>query len=553
MDAVKFDWHWIATRVVAPLAAIYVAPFFYTWVRVRLAFYRLKEGGMPMLPWNPFLGNLPALASFMKKAPTDAQAAMTFALLAEELKLDNCFYMDTWPFGFSVLVVVSPDLAVQSCQTHDLAKPDSLIPLIAPMSGGPTLFVQNGTEWKHGRALFHQGFSMRSVMGYVPYILQEVDVFVGVLRDLSQSGDIFIFDEIACRYVMDIIGNVTMGTRFISQRRFHPIAAAMRDTIDRESQMETGNHLSRLSPVRRFKQWQNGRTMDHHIGVELEKRYQAWKGSDTSGSPASSASKTIMDLAIAEYMKTRSGVGTTLDPTFKTWAINQIRLFLFVGHDSTAVTIMYALYLLSKHPDILAKIRAEHDEVLGRDLSNTATLVAEKPESIYKLPYTLAVIKETLRLFAPANGLREGRPDVTLRDKKTGTTYPTDGFAIWILHHAIHRNPQHWPEPHAFIPDRWLVEPNHPLYPPPGAWRPFEHGQRDCLGQTLALLDIQVTLLMTVREFDFKDQYAEWDRQHPKHGLNTVFGERAYMIQAGAGRPAQGMPCKVSLSARSQY
>ncbi|KAL4957494.1 cytochrome P450 [Aspergillus filifer] len=504
MDGLKFDWHWIATRVVAPLAALYVAPFLYTWVRVRLVFYRLKKGGMPMLPWNPILGNLPALASFMKKARTDAQAAMTFAMLAEESKLDNCFYMDTWPFGFSALVVTSPDLAVQSCQTHDLAKLDSLIPLIAPMSGGPTLFVQNGTEWKHGRALFHQGFSMRSVMGYVPYILQEVEVF-DVLRDLSRSGVTFLFDEIACRYVMNIIGNATMGTRFISQRRFHPIASAMRDTIDRESQMKTGNHFSRLSPVRRFKQWQNGRTMDHHIGIELEKRYQAWKGSDASSSPGSSAPKTIMDLAIAEYMKTRSSAGTTLGPTFKAWAVNQIRLFLF------------------------------HDELFGRDLSNTTTLVAEKPESVNKLPYTLAVVKETLWLFAPANGLREGRPDVTLRDKKTGTTYPTEG-------------PQHWPEPHAFIPDRWLVEPGHPLYPPPGAWRPFEHGPRDFLGQTLALLDIQVTLLMTVREFDFKDQYAEWDRQHPKHGLNTVFGERAYMIQAGAGRPAHGMPCNVSLN-----
>ncbi|KAL4966744.1 cytochrome P450 [Aspergillus stella-maris] len=513
MDALKLDWHRIATHLVAPLAALYVAPFLYTWLRVRLNFYRLRKEGM--------------------KAPTDAQEAMTFALLAEESQPDKYFYMDAWPFGFSVLVVTSPDLAVQSCQTHDLGKPDSLIPLIAPMSGGPTLFVQKGTEWEHGRALFHPGFSMRSVMGYIPYILQEVDVFVGVLRNLSRSGD--------------------TSTRFISQRRFHPIVASMWDTIDRESQMKSGNYFSRLSLVRRFKQWQNGRTMDHHIGIELEKRHQAWKGSDASGSPASSASKTIMDLAIAEYLKTRSGAGTTLDPTFKAWAVNQIRLFLFVGHDSTAVTIMYALYLLFKHPDILAKVRAEHDEVFGRNSSNTATLVSEKPESINKLPYTLAVVKETLRLFAPANALREVRRGVTLRDKKTGTTYPTEGFAILILHHAIHRSPQHWPEPHAFIPDHWLVEPNHPLYPPSGAWRPFEHGSRDCLGQTLALLDIQITLLITVREFDLKDQYAEWDRQHPKHGLNTVFGERAFMIQAGAGRPAQGMPCKVSLSARSQY
>lgn len=324
----------------------------------------------------------------------------------------------------------------------------------------------------------------------------------------------------------------------------------MRDTIDRETQIETGNHFSRMDPIRWFKQWYNGRTMNHYIGIELEKRYQVWKRQDAS---SLSPSKTIMDLVIAESMRIRPEAGPSLDPKFKTWAIHQIRLFLFVGHDSTAVTIMYVIYFLSKHPGILAKVRGEHDEIFGTDLNSTATVARERPELINQLPYTLAVVKETLRLFPPANGLREGRPEVTLCDPKTGTTYPTDAFAIWIMHHAIHRNAQHWPDPHSFIPDRWLVEPGHPLCPPPGAWRPFEHGPRGCIGQTLALVDIKITLLMIVREFDVKDQYAEWDLLHPEHGLNKVFGERAYMIQAGAARPAQGMPCKVSLSTRSPH
>lgn len=103
-----------------------------------------------------------------------------------------------------------PDLAVQVCETNDLGKPDALFPLLAPMSGGPTLFDRNGAEWKHGRALFNHGFSMRSVIGYVPYILQEVEVYVDVLRDLSRTGDTFLMDEITCRYMMDIIGNVAM-------------------------------------------------------------------------------------------------------------------------------------------------------------------------------------------------------------------------------------------------------------------------------------------------------------------------------------------------------
>ncbi|KAL4908430.1 hypothetical protein BDW74DRAFT_188459 [Aspergillus multicolor] len=515
MESLKLDWWWMASHLVLPLAVLYLVPVLHAWVRVRLQFYRLKQQNM----------------------------------LATESGLDTCFYVDTWPFGFSILVVTSHELAIQACQTHDLPKPEAIIPLIAPMAGGPTIFTTNGPEQKRGREIFHPGFSMRSVLGYMPFILQEVEVYVDVLRGLAKTGETFLMDEITCRYMMDVIRNVAMNARFISQRKFHPIAAAMRDTIDRECQIETGNYFSRISPVRLFRQWHNSRTINHYIGIELEKRYQEWKHQDQKST--SSAPKTLMDMAIIEHMKTHPATGPTLDPEFKAWAIAHIRLFLFVGHDLTAVIIMYAHYLLSKHPAILYKLRAEHDEVFGTDLTKTAPQLRASPEKINNLPYTLAVIKETMRLFPPANGIRQGPENVTLRDPKAGTSYPTKDCAIWALHLAIQRNTSHWADPHSFVPERWLVEPGHPLYPPPGAWRPFEHGPRDCIGQTLALVDIRTTLVMTVREFDFHDQYAEWDKRNPDHGLNTVFGERAYMVQAGSGRPAQRMPCKVTLTARS--
>ncbi|KAL3481367.1 putative N-alkane-inducible cytochrome P450 [Aspergillus californicus] len=482
-----------------------------------------------MPPWNPALGNLAAVGSLMKKVPKDAQAAMAFTKLAAESGLDTCFYMDTWPFGFSILLVTSHDLAIQACETHDLPKPDALIPLIVQMAGGPTIFTTNGSEQKRGRELFYYGFSMRSVFGYMPYILQEVEVYVDVLRGLAQTGESFLMDEITCRYMMDIIG--TPG--LLANGGSTQLPPAMRDTIDRECQIEVGNYFGRMNPVRLFKQWHNSRTMDHYIGIELEKRYQEWKHQEYS---FSSGPKTLMDLAIAEHMKIHPVAGPTLDLKFKAWAIAHIRLFLSVGHDSTAITIMYAHYLLIK--------ASSHPHETPR---------RARSEQINQLPYTLAVVKETMRLYPPANGIRQGSPEVIVRDPKTGMEYPTEGCAIRTLHLAIQRNAQHWPDPHSFIPERWLVEPSHTLYPPAGAWRPFEHGPRNCIGQALALVDIRTTLLMTAREFDFKDQYVEWDRLHPDHDLNSMFGERSYMVQAGSGRPAQGMPCKVFLTARSPH
>lgn len=59
-----------------------------------------------------------------------------------------------------------------------------------------------------------------------------------------------------------------------------------------------------------------------------------------------------------------------MDDIFQRYATYQIRIFLFAGHDSTSTTICYCFYLLSKNPEALTLIRKEHDEVLGRTISD---------------------------------------------------------------------------------------------------------------------------------------------------------------------------------------
>ena len=177
---------------------------------------------------------------------------------------------------------------------------------------------------------------------------------------------------------------------------------------------ETNGLLGRWSLFKIYRQLQNGRVMDHLDGIELDKRYEAWQQSATKHS-SNPRSRSIMNLVIAEYMKTRPQEGQYLDPEFRKWATIQIRLFLFVRHDSEATTIIYSLYLLSKHPAILPKVRAEHGEVFGIGVSSAIEKLSEYPEMINQLLYTLAVIKETLRLFPATNGLRGGLPGISLR------------------------------------------------------------------------------------------------------------------------------------------
>ncbi|KAE8341470.1 hypothetical protein BDV24DRAFT_151135 [Aspergillus arachidicola] len=366
----------------------------------------------------------------------------------------------------------------------------------------------------------------KPLLVYIPHIVEEAQEYVEILREHARKGNTFTLDKMTCDYVLDIIGRVAMKARLHSQRGRNPVAAALRSQVEWHCQDEQMNPFIRWNPMRPIMQWYNGRTMNQYIGTELDKRYEAWRQNKPSTRPNS-----IIDIVLAEYMCTRPA-RATLDPEFKSWATIQLRTFLFAGHDSTAATIVYSIYLLSKHPEILSKVRTEHDEVFGSDISAAAGILKQHPGLINRLPYTLAVIKETLRLFPAASALREGQPGVYLQDKN-GTKYPTEGLCIWIIHGGIQRNPNYWPDPHAFKPERWLVGPDHPLYPPKGAWRPFEQGLRDCIGQALALLDVKITLVLTLREFDFQDQYAEWDRLHPRSGPKTVFGERAYQIPQG--------------------
>ncbi|PLB45553.1 cytochrome P450 71B25 [Aspergillus steynii IBT 23096] len=539
----NLEWKAIAGQALTILALSAFVVFLYKLVKMRMIFYRLKKQGLPMPTWDFVAGHLKVLPELLKQLPKGSQQSDAFTILSRNFpETDSCFYIDLWPFTMPLLVVTSPDLAVQACQTYALPKPDILNAFVDPLAGGPTMFTQNGPEWKRSRDLFNNRFSTNVLMKLAPKIVKEAEVYVDVLREHARKGDMFFLDKITCDYVMDIIGVLTLNARLQSQRQHNPLAAAMRSSIEWHCQDEELNPFKRWNPMRPLIEWHNGRTMNRYIGQELEKRYEEWKRSDNPVEVGS-----IMDLVIAESMKKKQDTASHLDPAFKTWATQHIRLFLFVGHDATASTIVYSLYLMSKHPDILARVRAEHDAVFGPDLSTTASQLSTTPELINRLPYTLAVIKETLRLFSPASGMREGQPNVNLRSHRQGTLFPTSNLYIWIIHGAIHRNPDYWPSPHEFLPDRWLVGPEDPLYPARGAWRPFEHGLRDCVGQNLALLDIKITLALTVRAFNFTDQYEQWDRIHPLpgNGVRTVFGERAYQIPLGGAHPADGLPCKV--------
>ena len=328
-----------------------------------------------------------------------------------------------------------------------------------------------------------------------------------------------------------------------AQEGYNVLADSMLSQIRWHQPNAESNPLGHFNVVRWTVEWWNGQQMDRYIGRELDSRFSEYK-SDMSDK----RQKSVIDLVLQAYIA-QSGEHKPerLDPDFRAFAIRQIRLFVFLGHDSTSSTICYALHLLSQNPDALKRIRSEHNQILGKNVSTAAILLEEQPKLLNELPYTTAVIKEVLRLFPPAASSRQGKPGTSIQDDLDAVCPTDDVMMIWTVHVELHRSPKYWKCPDEFLPERWLVEPTHELFPVKDAWRAFEYGPRNCVAQGIVMTELKIILACLVREFDFTPAYDEWDRLHPTKGSKIYRGDRAYQMEEAAAHPVEHYPCRVFL------
>lgn len=301
--------------------------------------------------------------------------------------------------------------------------------------------------------------------------------------------------------------------------------------------------LKQLHPLRQYRLWRNNRTMKDYLKPIIERGVAGY----VENKSMSSGPKTVMSLAVKSYVEevqsvsTKAGASTAVDPRFIEMAISQLKVFVLAGHDTTASALCFAYHLLNKNPRTLEIIRAEHDEVLGTDLASARERIANNPQLLNQLPYTGAVIKETLRLFPPVGSIRQARDEnFFLTHPDTGMRYPTEGMMIFSCSIAEHRTEEFWPHAIEFLPERFLAKEGEPLHARKNAFRPFELGPRNCIGQELAQLELKAILAMTIREFDIE---SVWNDDDPEwQGDKAYQGEMPHEI---TGHPKRYMPVRV--------
>ncbi|KAI1103352.1 cytochrome P450 [Jackrogersella minutella] len=515
---------------------------------------KLGKMGKPMAAHSTFLGHLLAAKTASEELPPGAHSAHILDRMAKRLDGKNgppAYYFDSYPVSVPLLVVRDPYLAYQVTNHPwtSAEKPPTLTGWFAPISGkgGVNLFTQNGQEWKHDHNLFLPFFNNSNLDATLPVVIEQMLVFRDILRKKVRTGGMFRLEPLALSLMNDIIGRIVFNAELGNQTSgSHPLSETMLRQLDLKFRASNVmDNIGQLNPLRALSVWNNSRILNQHIRTQVAKRVDAFR--KAKARHEQSDFNSVLDQALEDYYSQPGREQTDpLDAEFMGNLCAQLRMFFFAGYDSTSSTMMTLCYAIWKHPEVLAKLRAEHDEVFGRNIAACPDMITESPSILNSLPYTLAVMKETWRLFPPASGLRTGCKDLVLRSQD-GTEYPTEGCAVQISHFSIHRNPKYWPRPLEFIPERFLVGPDHELYPAKGAWRTFEHGVRNCTGQAFVVKEVKAFLALVCREFDFQECYDEVYRGETID-LTHVYHEKAYMIEHGSAHPRGEMPCRVSVS-----
>jgi len=197
--------------------------------------------------------------------------------------------------------------------------------------------------------------------------------------------------------------------------------------------------------------------------------------------------------------------------------LDEVLTIFLAGHETTALALTWAFYLLATHPEVEARLHAEVDAVLGDRVPGVADLA--------RLPYTLQVLKETLRLYPPSSAILR----VALRDTMLGPGYSIrKRTSVVLSQYALHRRADTFPEPERFDPERFTPERERAL--PRYAYLPFGAGPRVCIGSHFALLEGHLLLATIARGARFALREPEVEVR-PELAL-TLRPSRPVMVRA---------------------
>lgn len=350
------------------------------------------------------------------------------------------------------------------------------------MGLSPGVFVAEGEAWRRQRRMVMAGFDPAHVRQYLPSLLQVGQRLRGRWSRAAQAGQTIDLQADLMRFTVDAIAGLAFGTEV--------------NTLESDSE-SIQRHLDKIFPAlfRRLMSplptWRWFRTtadrqLEHSVG-EVRKAVDDFIARARQRMRADPTLRThprnLLEAMINAADQPDSGVNDAD-------VAGNVLTMLLAGEDTTANTLAWMLYLLTRNPSALERAQTE-----VRD-----TIAGDEPSyhQLNSLDWIEACAHETMRLkpVAPFNTLE------LLRDAVVGDIDAPRGTVVLGLMRHDGMAHQYFPEPASFRPERWMAGGGAVAGSAKRVSMPFGAGPRVCPGRYLALMEIKLCMAMLLRHFD---------------------------------------------------
>jgi cytochrome P450 len=331
---------------------------------------------------------------------------------------------------------------------------------------GQGLVTSDGETWLQDRRLMSPFFTATAVNRYTAMMVEVIEAMLDRWQAAAVSGQPLNMDEEMMRLTMSVIGRAMFSVDLGEEMA--EVGQAIREAFAFiPSRFSSGGLVPISFPLPSHRRFQrNMQVIDAFIANRIAAGRE--QGSDN-----------ILSILL-KAQDNETGYQLS-DQQLR----DEIATLFFAGFETTARSLTWGWYLLSKHPAAAAQLAEE----ACRELGETS------PVDITKLKYSRQVVDETLRIYPPTAMLARQNVD---EDTIGGYTIPA-GSMVVLVPYFVHRYPGIWENPDVFDPERFSERAS--ARPKP-AYIPFASGPRVCLGNSFALLEMILTFSMTAARYN---------------------------------------------------
>jgi len=359
---------------------------------------------------------------------------------------------------------------------------------------GKGLLTSEGDFWQRQRGLIQPAFHRQNILTYAAVMTKAAR---GMLDSWKEDRERNIHDDLM-RVTLDIVAKCLFGAEVSDAAE--RVGKAMEVVMDRFITNASQALLFSFDIPVFFapKEHRAIRELNEIIGDIVQRRRSV-----------NQPRNDLLDM----LLRVRDSDGK---PMSDAQLRDEVMTLFLAGHETTAIALSWACYLISQHPEVKAKLAEELSAVLG---GRTPT-----PEDLGQLRYTEMVIKESMRLYPAVWGIgRRAKAECELG----GYRVPA-GSNVFLLQWCTQHDARFFPDPERFDPERWREDPVRSGKVPRFAYFPFGGGPRVCVGASFAMMEAMLLLAMIQQNFHLETvpghpvELLASVTLRPKHGIRMI-------------------------------